>query len=391
MVRNPQTIVLNGKRYDALTGEPIGVNSNLQNVASKPLVNPVTVIQPTKPRFIDGIIGSRNDLPSRTQLKPVAKPIQATPAPKSSHSLHIKAPDIKREPAKSKTLMRAPLTKPKISLNSHIIQPIRRSNYVSRVSGIVHQPIAINNIRDSIKLTTEQIKSSPVGNKISEIKDRANEAINNLTIDSPILSNDLDRRNIEQIKASLDDNAFKNAASNIVDKTATKKSRKARIRNDSHFNRTTLNVVIGIIILVIIALFSGLVFENNLKMSFADFKTGMSGSYPKYMPLGYSLDKFEYYKNGITGSIDLQYRPAHNTLNNYLTIDETTTSLDNSGLLAASVDPAVGNNYQSISLDGLTIYYFQNHYAWVNAGIEYSLIDGTGLTQPTILKIISSI
>lgn len=368
-MRNPKIIILNGRQYDAITGKP--VSGPMQDIIKPSLANPKPLPgQASTKQFIDNFSTAANLAPKSEPPKPIS-------SGGFVHPHHHRAEDAKRVQLKSKTLMRQQLNKPSLAPQS-IVQPIRKSSYVKRGdSPILNRTFVPDSVRSSVVASAQTIK------------DKAAEVVSNLSAEPAVVTNSVHDRIIQKIEESSDDQLYQVAASNMDESKVQKKPKKSSKKR--HFRIKTLYISGGILLLLLILVGGGFYFKYNIELSYANERTGISGSLPKYLPLGYKLSKFTYYKTGNSGSIILEYHPVHSLLSKYLYINEAGSNLDNGGLLATEVTPVAHNNFETISVNGLSVYHFGNQFVWVNAGMLYVMTDQTGLNQETITKIISSI
>jgi hypothetical protein len=370
-VRNPKIIILNGKKYDALTGKPLarGFQEIIAQVPAR-TEQLIQKVQAQKPHFINDFTLTANNVLNRPiQIK---KPTVTN----TSKLVHSKAADIKRELHKSRTLMRKALKKPDLSTKSSV-QTIKKTSYISRNHPLANQSISPSLVKDSIISRTQTLK------------DKTSKIINNLSAEPPITTTSIHDRNIEKIESSQDNNLYQSAAGLAESKSQTINKPNRSTKKHGLYIKT-LYISTGILLFILIIGTLGVYFKYDLELSYANLRTGINGSFPKYVPLGYQLNKFNYNETGQVGSIWFEYHPAHSNLSNSLYIYEASTTLDNTGLLANNVVPTVQNNYQTLLINGTSVYHFSNQYTWINAEIIYVLNDQTGLGQDTITKIITS-
>jgi len=360
-VQKQKIIILNGRKYDAVTGKQIG--SSMSDVISEPKHEPM--VKKTTPKFIDDF----GPKVSQTYLKPLPKKQNPSELIKKAHD---RAADIKRQISKSKTLMRRPLVKPDLSVPS-VVKPIKKTGYISRATPMLARSNNIDSLKSSIISRTQNIKV------------RASETINNLASAPPIIKADIHERNIKKIESASDDQLYQQATSEIEKPAVRTKKKKKIIR------AKTIYILSGIILFVIIVLSSLWYFKYDIELDYANLKTGLHGNFPTYVPLGYQINKFNYTKNSSITSINFQYHPSHSLLNQNLYISESSSTLDNNGLIQTDIGPISQEKYLTLNVNGLSVYHFSNQYIWLNAGVMYILTNQTGLGQPTIAKIINSI
>jgi hypothetical protein len=231
------------------------------------------------------------------------------------------------------------------------------------------------------------VQSSQLVNKINDFKEKAANTLN-LNSEPPIV--DPHQRKIKQIE-NADDEVLKNISNSIKNVKVVNKSRLVKLTHKLHISITMFYVLSTAVVVLLIAGILAFSFRNDLKLAYADYRTGLSGNYPSYLPLGYNLKSFSYTKNGQTSSLNFEYQPNFDNSNIYLHIIESNTNLDNAGLVSLINNSAIGNQYQTFLVNGLSVYYFQNRYEWINGGMIYTLQDQTGLTQAVLLKIVGSI
>lgn len=368
-MQNQKIIILNGRKYDALTGKPIGGSLSDIVIPEKPEPSRQTFSpsNQSKTRFIDDFAPKLNHIPQ----KPPVKVSEA--AEHSQHHAHHHAENIKRELAKSKTLMRKPLKKPVLGAAS-VIHPTKKTNYMSRGNPVLSR----SNYTDSFRHT--------IINRAQEVKQRAADTIATIAAEPPITAVNVHERNIKKIESTSEDQLFQQATT-----TAFKEPTKTSKKKKKLFRARNLYILSGVILFLLILGASGWYFKYDLDLAYANLKTGIHGSFPNYVPLGYKLDKFSYSKSAGTPSINFQYHPSNGLLPDNLYISETSSTLDNGGLVQSDIGPVSQEKFTTLSDNGLSVYHYNNQYAWLNAGILYVLTNQTGLAQNTVLKIINSI
>ncbi len=105
----------------------------------------------------------------------------------------------------------------------------------------------------------------------------------------------------------------------------------------------------------------------DLSLKVAAMQTGISASYPGYVPRGYTASSITSEDKKIT--MDFH----NNSDDGSFTIIEEVSSWDSSALLANYVKETFGDNYTTIREQGLTIYVSGSNATWVNGGILYKI------------------
>lgn len=105
----------------------------------------------------------------------------------------------------------------------------------------------------------------------------------------------------------------------------------------------------------------------DLSLRVAAMQTGISASYPGYVPRGYTTSSISSENKKVT----LDFHNSNN--DGSFTIIEEVSSWDSSALLANYVKEEFGENYTTIREQGLTIYASGSNATWVNGGILYKI------------------
>jgi preprotein translocase subunit SecD len=115
-------------------------------------------------------------------------------------------------------------------------------------------------------------------------------------------------------------------------------------------------------------------------------QAGIAASYPGYQPSGYSLSGPVAYQQGkVTMTFAANAGPATYTL------EQTKSGWDSSAVLDGYVAPQAGADYETTTSNGLTIYTYANHAAWVNRGIFYTISGDAPLSNDQIQRIATSL
>jgi len=118
----------------------------------------------------------------------------------------------------------------------------------------------------------------------------------------------------------------------------------------------------------------------------AAVQSGINATYPDYHPSGYRLSGPIAYNDG-----EVQMRFAANAGPQNFTIKEQRSNLNSSAVLENYVQPKAGNEYDTHAQSGLTIYTYDNHAAWVNGGILYTIEGNAPLSKDQVLRIARSL
>lgn len=122
-----------------------------------------------------------------------------------------------------------------------------------------------------------------------------------------------------------------------------------------------------------------------LSTRIAAAQAGINAKYPAYQPSGYSLSGPVAFQQG---NVSMKF--ASNASPTSFTVDQTKSGWDSSALLESYILPKVGDNYETSSVNGLTIYTYDRNAAWVNGGILYTISGDAPLSSEQIEHIATS-
>jgi len=123
----------------------------------------------------------------------------------------------------------------------------------------------------------------------------------------------------------------------------------------------------------------------NLSVRVAAAQAGVNASFPQYRPDGYRFDGPIAYASG---EVTINFQA--NGGNQRFTIKQKASDWDSQAVLDNYVAKKSNNQYVTSSESGLTIYTFDNKAAWVNKGIFYSIDGDAPLSSEQILRIAGS-
>lgn len=167
------------------------------------------------------------------------------------------------------------------------------------------------------------------------------------------------------------DNAPKHHA-----KQYKQKSRRSRL----------LGLVSGFAALVLFAGYLTYLNVPNLSVRVAAAQAGIDASYPGYQPDGYKL-------NGPVAFSDGQVRMkfAANTGESGFTLSQSRSGWDSNALLENYVKEKSDGDYTTSREKGITVYSYKGNAAWVSGGILYTIDGDAPLSPDQIRKIATSV
>lgn len=363
MSKNNNTIKINGKRYDAKTGDLLDSSS------------PMTAKTKIKP-------AAESARPGPKASKPVLRDAARQPVKRSSS----------RAPAPSRTLMRQAVKKPGTSLKRrHKAQGDTDALALRRLSEVIVKPSALS--LDEQRL--QHAKQIPRSRLISRFPSVTSDAFSPAPQTAkPVRQTDTARghdgsrpaagqpdRSIKRPKTTADmlDRALERATSHLEPPVSHIKSR----RHDRLKRNTGIGAAIGLSVLLL----GVIVTQNtgNVRLQMASAKAGFNVSLPNYHPAGYDLGQLNYSQGVAAAQFNSNSNGGH------YTITQKSSSWDSSALRDNFITPSY-DQYKTASADGLTIYiYADNDATWVNGGIWYVIQSNGSLNNRQLVSLATSL
>jgi hypothetical protein len=348
-VGNKSVILINGKRYDAATGQ-------LLDAPGKPNQN-----NNGPSGMVDGI---RRPKPQKTRS--VAQ--HATKKPQKSSTLARKA--VKRPEKVSKTSRFQSVIKPTLKPPASRVanaQTTAKSPHVNKFGEIT--------TRSSVKRTKLPL---PVINKPKHHDTHQQKKLASSSAD----------KNAKQYKQhnSIVQKALESARSHEEMHHPVKRSRFHRLTKRYGIKPRTAAASTFVLAFVLLGGFYATQYVPNLSMRIASTRAGFSGSMPGYQPSGFS---FKGPINYSTGQITISFQS--NTDNREFTISQKSSNWNSDALLANYV-VAHNKQYQTFLDKGRTLYIFdESNATWVDDGIWYTIEGESQLTTDQLVRIASSL
>lgn len=347
--KTKNTIEINGQRYDATTGEPLGESVRAAATPAKAM----------------------HDSAKHTPTRHLAA---HQPAKSAATKIH----DVARQPAQhtkahqpngSKTLMRHAVTKPGT--------PLKRHTKAHGPSEVAAKPAAELRLSQSVHQThprrLKQAKQTQQSDLISHFQSVAAHPGMIIQPTAPTATPQATTPGKASTTADLLERALQHASGH--QETAHHDRRKQR--------RTGLAVAGVLAVLVIgVGVSQNL---NNMRLHLASAKAGFDASLPEYQPAGFSVGKFNYSPGEVATSFQ------SNSNDTSYTLIQQPSEFDSKGLLENVVKPA-DPNYQVVQDSGRTIYlYSQRTVTWISGGVWYQIQDHDSLSDSQLVKIASSL
>ena len=192
----------------------------------------------------------------------------------------------------------------------------------------------------------------------------------------------------QQTRSVLPSQVIKQQAiQEATDKMLTRQQRK-EVKPTKNFSFWRRLVSVGSTAIAVLLLGAYFTYINMPALStrIAASQAGINASYPNYQPSGYSLNGPVAYQQG---SVIMKF--AANGSNENFTLAQTRSEWDSSAVLENYIKPKSRDKYTTTAANGLTIYSYGTHAAWVNAGILYTVDGNAELAPEQIQKIAASL
>ena len=346
-------ITIKGNVYDAETGNildaqrsartPAAAASNFHSGTQKSHTLQRKYIK-KQPRVIDSVAPKRTSAPTGVKENSTARSSQRLAAERST------PPQIIRR-----------------SKRTRRVQDIRRS------SNIAHFAKATTTTKPSVKhpATPETPDIAPTTNQLEQTARQRQAIIKQQQTRSVLPSQVIKQQAIQE----------------ATDKMLTRQQRK-EVKPTKNLSLWRRLVSVGSTAIAVLLLGAYFTYINMPALStrIAASQAGINASYPNYQPSGYSLNGPVAYQQG---SVIMKF--AANGSNENFTLAQTRSEWDSSAVLENYIKPKSRDKYTTTAANGLTIYSYGTHAAWVNAGILYTVAGNAELAPEQIQKIAASL
>jgi len=382
--KNPSVIEINGKRYDALSGQVVGA---VKKVATR-------VSRQSSGAAIDGFIRKKTSRPAVIGTKKVRKVANTTvvknkEAPKAfSTGLKIATKGVHRQAQRSRTLMRAVVNKPANTTAAPVakggrvkpdLKRISRAKLISKNAKVSRFGMA-SSAASAKKTPALSIGEVMPKHTVAASHTGGNASSTAIAKPLPSLITSVSHRHLERLL----DQALTNA-------DAHKQALRAQLKGNGFWQRVGRApkwLSISLLLLVILVLGGFFAWQNipSVAVKVTSLRAHISASTPSYTPSGF---KFAGLTNYHSGAITIQYK-ANSDASRTFAITQEKSNLNSPSLVATELS---GNTSQSSQINGKTVYIYgsDNDAAWVDHGIKYSIDDHANLNADQILKIAGSL
>jgi hypothetical protein len=377
--KNPSIVEINGRRYDAVTGQLI--------VAVKKAA--IRVGKPIPGLAIDGFIRKKSTKPVVKKVKKTPKSTKAATikdkrAPRVfSKSLKIAAKGIHRRTQRSRTLMRTVVNKPNSTASKPIVKGTKSGQDFKQTSQAKTVPKNAKVSRFGMASLTAPTKKTPVigtGEVLPKhsVISHTSGSSSTTAVAKPLpsLITSVSHRQLERLL----DHALTNA-------DAHKQALQMQLRRNGFWQRVAHIpkwAGVSLLLIAILALGGFFAWQNipSVAVKVTSLRTHINASVPSYTPSGF---KFAGLTNYRSGAITIQYK-ANGDSSRMFAITQEKSSLDSSSLIATELSASTP---QSSQVNGKTVYVYgnDNDATWVDHGMKFFIDDHANLNADQILRI----
>lgn len=333
-----QTITINGRTYDAVTGLPI-----TQAVAAHPKTG--------APKPAEHRVRAFSDIgPAQNRVL-------------APHEVHAAAQAMHITTQKSQTLYRQALKRPNVETVTAPQRQQERSPLISRYA--TPHPELNQKVEPAKPAPEEPIRPAMVHPTVAKaLQSRAPAQT------APQLTGtDLKEQLIKERLAE-------------VGTTPPKEQKK---RNWLSRQPRLVTVLSSTLALLILGGYLTYITLPSISLRVAASRAGVNASMPDYKPDGYSLDGPITYS---PGEVVISYKSNTNASGYKLT--QKASNWDSQAVLDNFVSKQT-DNYLTFQERGITVYTFSNKAAWVNGGILYTVDGNAALSSDQVLRVATSL
>lgn len=375
-MRGKNTIIINGRAYDAITGQPARIDSLTPSAAvNKSASAPRTTATPqTKAVINDFGTASRTAAPRRVVTS--SAPVRHTQPrnPNTAHAVHSK-------PQRSKTLRRQAIKRPAVLATPAKVDtpiPVAQKSplirkFADRSVSPAAKPVIMNR-------STSRVIAPAAKGAIAPIKSVSIPAATRPVTPSAVLANN-------SLPAKSDSQHVKERL--IKERLAeveTQPKRQSRGIKQLLKSQPRAGSIVSMgLALVMLGGYFTYINMPNLSVRVASARAGIDAGFPEYSPSGYRFDGPVAYT---PGEVIIRFKSNSNDRQGYA-VKQRASNWDSQAVLDNFVTRQ-SSSYLTYSEQGLTVYTYGNKAAWVNGGVLYTIDGDAPLSSEQVLRIAAS-
>lgn len=363
-------IVINGNKYDAVTGKLIVNGSDTRPTVQT--ITPTHQSQTQKTGVVDGFVRAPRNKPS-VNRQPASNAI--------------------KKPQRSSTLARKAVSKPEaVKANK---QPEKPGIHKARLGTSPRRELTAKEVPKSPhinKFGSDIARSSVVKRHIAPpVKQAPDERVQHASPHTQSPHNPNHEKAVhksvhQKAAKELIEAALANANSHNQQAPAVKKSRKSRVSRKLGVSSKAFALSATVLAFVLLAGFYAVQNVPNLSMRVAASRAGFDARMPGYTPSGFS---FRGPINYEPGEVAVKYHA--NSDDREYSLIQRSSNWNSDALLANFIEPE-DKQYQTYLDRGRTLYiYDESSATWIDDGIWYQIEGDSDMTTDQLVRIASSI
>jgi|GEM_PF-237264 len=389
-VAKSNVIELNGKRYDAVTGNFLG---DAPHTPSHSQTNK----QPTghRGRFIDGFVKPARHANTNTAQGTAFIPVH--PAPKPSHKpiAHSPAKHVAaHQPERAKTLMRSVVKKPKID-KKPLIKTQAPAEVMPKPLGTIAPKLSVSQVNPNRLERAQETPKSTAIKKFTAPATRQVTPVSRPLVAAPVRravgtpSKPQSTHVVAQPAPKSHAHAAATPKRDIFEEalahaTSHEQPRPAATAKKQRHRRRLVNVMAAIAAFLLIGGFVAYLNAPNIELRIASVRAGFHASLPAYQPVGYAMNR------GVSTHNKQVTVSFHSDNGTGFQLTQEPSNWD-SATLYDNLVATTNKNHQTIESGGRTIYLFgDTNAAWVNAGVLYQIKGNAELSNNQISELAAS-
>jgi len=360
---NNNVLVINGKRYDATTGQLLGSEDQIAPKARS--IDGLS--QPKKSKSAEAkkqtVYDKKSELPSAPQQ----------PSARRGHAHDIILSKAVHSTPTAKPLMRRAVKKPSKTSSSY--KPPESSVKMYKTTDIAthHNPARVE--RAGKIHRSAQVKHFS--------KHHSTNPRSTTNLNGPAT---YPARMMEVVTTQTD--KLQNIIDKGIQKATSHDQEEPSVKKRKHKAKRSKLRVFNIIVLIVAAvLIVGFIIDRSMPsidIHIASSRSGVHAEIPSYIPPGFKFTSPIKYGQGIVTVI-------FTSANTSFRVIQQNSTWDSIGLRDGFVAPA-DPHYTVVEAGGRIVYlYGDSDATWVNAGIWYQITDNANFSTPTLLKIVTSL
>jgi hypothetical protein len=381
------TIELNGKRYDALTGNLLSLDA----VTPKSNVSVSVKHHVKKP----GAPAHHAKTSTTATAKKSAGQVMDIRRAPAGHIKH-------HRPEPSKTLMRKVVKKPEASVKRHVKTQPRTDVLAKTPAHVLVPKSSLNHIDETRLKRAEHVAKNKLVSRFGQVTSPVSHQAVHVAhqarhdVEAVIASVSGEIENIRPVYAATADaiarpsmDIFEQAlarANSHKESYVDPKKAKKHAKHTAHHPAKRL-ARSGALALSALLIAGFIAYQNtaNLTMRVAAHKAGFQANMPAFKPSGFAVGKFTYGN----GFVAVNFHS--NSDSRAFSLTQQVSKWDSEALLKEFVSSAPGKSYQTLQASGRTIYtYGNNNATWVDHGVWFNVESDGSLSTSQLVDLAAS-